>query len=136
MSQPRVSALHTLLNRWTIIWLQQRRCCHAGSNVSLTLYFLRFALGINAALAAFWLAGTVIPFIISPPNSFAWEYFKAYSPTELLQGYGLHNTFLVYGTSPSELGGNDAMISEADMTNCKTSQSCNAFLFEALCSAW
>ena len=103
----RVSALRAFLSRWRIIWLQPRRCCHAGSNVSLTLYFLRFAMGINAALAAFWLAGTVIPFIISPPNSFAWEYFKAYRPTELLQGYGLHNTFLVYGMFPSELGGID-----------------------------
>ncbi len=70
---------------------------HAGSNVSLTLYFLRFAMGINVAIAAFWLAGTVIPFCISPPSTFSWQYFKAYRPTDLLQGYGLHNTFLLYG---------------------------------------
>ena len=65
--------------------------------MSLTLYFLRFSMGINAAIAAFWLGGTVIPFIISPPSSFSWAYFKAYRPTDLLQGYGLHNTFLLYG---------------------------------------
>ena len=69
----------------------------AGSSVSLTLYFMRFAMGLNAALAAFWLAGTVIPFLISPPSTFSWQYFKAYRPTDLLQGYGLHNTFLLYG---------------------------------------
>ncbi|BDA42684.1 Transmembrane channel-like protein 7 [Coccomyxa sp. Obi] len=68
-----------------------------GSNVSLTLYFLRFALGINAALFLFWLGGTVIPFIISPPATFSWSYFQTYKPLDLLQGYGLHNTFLLYG---------------------------------------
>jgi len=73
---------------------------HAGSNVSLTLYFMRFAMGINVALAAIWLAGTVIPFIISPPTSFSWQYFTLYQPTALLQGYGLHNTFLLYGEIP------------------------------------
>jgi hypothetical protein len=71
-------------------------CC-AGSNVSLTLYFLRFALGINTALCLFWLGGTIIPFMISPPTTFSWSYFKAYKPLDLLQGYGLHNTFLFYG---------------------------------------
>ncbi|KAK9909956.1 hypothetical protein WJX75_010045 [Coccomyxa subellipsoidea] len=68
-----------------------------GSNVSLTLYFLRFALGINTALCLFWLGGTIIPFMISPPTTFSWSYFKAYKPLDLLQGYGLHNTFLFYG---------------------------------------
>lgn len=66
--------------------------------MSLTLYFLRFSLGINAALAAFWLAGTVVPFLISPPATFSWSYFSAYPVASLLQGYGLHNTFLLYGS--------------------------------------
>ena len=79
-------------------------CWCAGSNVSLTLYFLRFAMGINVALAAFWLAGTVVPFIISPPSTFSWQYLKAYRPTDLLQGYGLHNTFLLYGKYQYEDG--------------------------------
>ena len=65
--------------------------------MSLTLYFLRFALGINTALCLFWLGGTVIPFMISPPPTFSWSYFKIYRPLDLLQGYGLHNTFLLYG---------------------------------------
>lgn len=70
---------------------------YAGSSVSLTLYFLRFALGINVALCLFWLGGAVIPFMISPPATFSWFYFRVYKPLDLLQGYGLHNTFLLYG---------------------------------------
>ena len=82
-----------------LAWRQVVSMLHTGSNVSLTLYFLRFAMGVNVAIAAFWLAGTVIPFVISPPSTFSWQYFKAYRPTDLLQGYGLHNTFLLYGGS-------------------------------------
>jgi len=79
---------------------------YAGSNVSLTLYFLRFALGINVALCLFWLGGAVIPFVISPPATFSWSYFRVYKPLDLVQGYGLHNTFLLYG----ELSGTAAQI--------------------------
>ena len=42
----------------------------------------------------------MIPFIISPPATFSWSYFKIYKPLDLLQGYGLHNTFLLYGMLP------------------------------------
>ena len=71
----------------------------AGSNVSLTLYFLRFALAMNLALCLVWLACTVVPFMIWPPGLFAWASFRDYLPLQLLQGYGLHNTFLLYGAA-------------------------------------
>ncbi|EIE24638.1 hypothetical protein COCSUDRAFT_46890 [Coccomyxa subellipsoidea C-169] len=89
----------SILGRLLSLWKTSIQTVEAkhGSNVSLTLYFLRFALGINAALCLFWLGGTVIPFMISPPPTFSWSYFKTYRPLDLLQGYGLHNTFLLYG---------------------------------------
>ncbi|CAL8467662.1 g7200 [Coccomyxa elongata] len=88
-----------LLGKQLSLWKTAIQTVEAkhGSNVSLTLYFLRFALGINAALFLFWLGGAVIPFIISPPATFSWSYFQTYKPLDLLQGYGLHNTFLLYG---------------------------------------
>lgn len=73
--------------------------CAAGSNVSLTLYFLRFALATNLALCLVWLACTVVPFMIWPPGLFSWASFRDYLPLQLLQGYGLHNTFLLYGAA-------------------------------------
>ena len=68
-----------------------------GSSVSLTLYFLRYALGVNLVLCLLWIACAVVPFLLSPPPTFAWAYFTLYPPLSLLQGYGLHNTFLLYG---------------------------------------
>lgn len=68
--------------------------------MSLTLYFLRFALATNLALCLVWLACTVVPFMIWPPATFSWSVFHVYLPLQLLQGYGLHNTFLLYGASP------------------------------------
>jgi len=65
--------------------------------VSLTLYFLRFALALNVALSLAWLACTVVPFMIWPPRLFSWAIFHDYLPLQLLQGYGLHDTFLLYG---------------------------------------
>jgi hypothetical protein len=65
--------------------------------VSLTLYFLRYALGVNLVLCLLWIACAVVPFLLSPPATFAWSYFTVYPPLALLQGYGLHNTFLLYG---------------------------------------
>jgi hypothetical protein len=73
------------------------RGARAGSNVSLTLYFLRFALALNVALSLVWLACTVVPFMIWPPRLFSWAIFHDYLPLQLLQGYGLHDTFLLYG---------------------------------------
>ena len=76
----------------------------AGSNVSLTLYFLRFALATNLALCLVWLACTVVPFMIWPPALFSWASFQDYLPLQLLQGYGLHNTFLLYGAASTSSG--------------------------------
>ena len=67
--------------------------------MSLTLYFLRFALATNLALCLVWLACTVVPFMIWPPGLFSWASFRDYLPLQLLQGYGLHNTFLLYGAA-------------------------------------
>lgn len=69
--------------------------------MSLTLYFLRFALATNLALCLVWLACTVVPFMIWPPGLFSWATFRDYLPLQLLQGYGLHNTFLLYGAALS-----------------------------------
>lgn len=70
---------------------------NAGSNVSLTLYFLRFALIINILMTAIWVIFTVFPFLTSPPTSFSWQIFTDTSPSLMLQGYGLDDTFLLYG---------------------------------------
>ena len=69
----------------------------AGSSVSIAFYFLRFAVGMNIGLCLLWLAATAVPFMISPPSTFSWSYFQVYPPLSLLQGYGLHNTFFLYG---------------------------------------
>ena len=86
----------------------------AGSNVSLTLYFLRFALATNLALCLVWLACTVVPFMIWPPALFSWASFQDYLPLQLLQGYGLHNTFLLYGaaSTSSALGACHAFLKQ------------------------
>ena len=69
----------------------------AGSNVSLTLYFLRFALWINVLMLAIWGVLAVFPFFLSPPTNFSWKTFTDTSPSYMIQGYGLDDTFLVYG---------------------------------------
>ncbi|KAK9825842.1 hypothetical protein WJX81_002239 [Elliptochloris bilobata] len=89
----------TATSQYTSLWktaIQTIEGKH-GSNVSLTLYFLRFALAMNLALCLVWLACTVVPFMIWPPTTFSWAIFRDYLPLQLLQGYGLHNTFLLYG---------------------------------------
>jgi hypothetical protein len=73
-------------------------CAWPGSNVSLTLYFLRFALGLNVILFFVWLALVVIPFLLWPPASFSWHIFNGGIPAvNLFQGYGLDYTFFLYG---------------------------------------
>ena len=61
------------------------------------MYFLRYVLFVNCGLFVMWLAAVIIPFLLSPPTTFAWSYFTTYPALSLLQGYGLHNTFLLYG---------------------------------------
>ena len=79
-------------------------CVHrvfcAGSNVSLTLYFMRFAFWLNVLMLAIWVVLAVFPFFDSPPTSFSWKLFKETSPGLMVQGYGLDDTFLVYGKFP------------------------------------
>lgn len=48
-------------------------------------------------MTAIWVIFTVFPFFNSPPESFSWEIFKETSPSLMLQGYGLDDTFLLYG---------------------------------------
>eukprot|EP00891_Asterochloris_glomerata_P000729 jgi/Astpho2/729/fgenesh1_pg.00015_%23_12_t len=68
-----------------------------GSNVSLTLYFVRFALLMNFIILAIWVCLTVFPFFDSPPSTFSWSIFRQEPAKDMLQGYGLDNTFLLYG---------------------------------------
>ncbi|KAK9816511.1 hypothetical protein WJX72_001335 [[Myrmecia] bisecta] len=68
-----------------------------GSNVSLTLYFLRFAVLLNCLLLALWLVFATIPFMLNPPPTFHWRIFQEYSAKQLFQGYGLDDTFFLYG---------------------------------------
>jgi len=68
--------------------------------VSLTLYFMRFAFWLNVLMLAIWVVLAVFPFFDSPPTSFSWQLFKETSPGLMVQGYGLDDTFLVYGKFP------------------------------------
>ena len=69
----------------------------AGSNVALTLYFVRFALGLNLLLLAIWAVCTVGPFFLQRPSTFRSNQISAYSARSILQGYGLDNTWFLYG---------------------------------------
>ena len=70
---------------------------YAGSSVALTLYFLRFGLEVNIVQLALWKLLVVLPFLLAPPPAFSWSLFLETRPADLLQGYGLADTFLVYG---------------------------------------
>lgn len=37
--------------------------------------------------------------MLQPPTSFSWSIFRSTSPKYLLQGYGMGQTFLLYGPS-------------------------------------
>lgn len=50
-------------------------------------------------MMAIWVVLTVFPFLNSPPESFSWSIFTDTSPTLMVQGYGLDDTFLLYGES-------------------------------------
>ena len=65
--------------------------------MSLTLYFVRFALLMNFIILAIWVCLTVFPFFDSPPSTFSWSIFRDEPAKDMLQGYGLDNTFLLYG---------------------------------------
>ncbi len=69
----------------------------AGANVSMAIMFLRSALLLTALLFVLWLCCVVLPFIIWPPPSFSWSIFRSSSAAALVQGYGLDDTFLLYG---------------------------------------
>lgn len=72
-------------------------CNDAGSNVALTLCFVRFALYMNLVLALLWLLLAAVPFWVRPPPTFRWMQLMEYSAKNVVQGFGLDNTFLVYG---------------------------------------
>ncbi len=65
--------------------------------MALTLYFVRFALGLNLLLLAIWAVCTVGPFYLQPPPTYRSNQISAYSASSILQGYGLDNTWFVYG---------------------------------------
>jgi len=65
--------------------------------VALTLYFVRFALGLNLLLLAIWAVCTVGPFFLQRPSTFRSNQISAYSASSILQGYGLDNTWFLYG---------------------------------------
>lgn len=44
-----------------------------------------------------WAILVVIPFMLQPSTSFSWSIFRSTSPKYLLQGYGMGQTFLLYG---------------------------------------
>ena len=69
----------------------------AGSNVALTLVFLRFALLMNLVLLVLWLLLVVMPFWAKPPVTFRWNQISSYSVKLVIQGYGLDSSFIVYG---------------------------------------
>lgn len=69
--------------------------------MALTLCFVRFALYLNLTLSLLWLVLTVIPFLVRPPVTFRWNQFGAYSAKNVIKGFGLDNSFLVYGALPS-----------------------------------
>ncbi len=77
--------------------LQKRQLIPAGSNVALTLCFIRFALLLNVALLVLWLLLVVMPFWVKPPVTFRWSQLTAYSAKRIAQGFGLDNSFLLYG---------------------------------------
>lgn len=48
-------------------------------------------------MLAIWGVLAVFPFFLSPPTNFTWRTFTDTSPAYMIQGYGLDDTFLVYG---------------------------------------
>lgn len=48
-------------------------------------------------MLAIWGVLAVFPFFLSPPTNFLWKVFTDTSPSYMIQGYGLDDTFLVYG---------------------------------------
>ena len=65
--------------------------------MALTLYFVRFALGLNLVLLVIWVVCTVGPFFLQPPTTFRWNQVSAYRAKSIVQGYGLDNTWFLYG---------------------------------------
>lgn len=52
---------------------------------------------VNILMTAIWVIFTVFPFFNSPPTSFSWSIFTETAPSLMVQGYGLDDTFLLYG---------------------------------------
>ena len=69
----------------------------AGSNVALTLYFIRFALGLNLVLLAIWAVCAVGPFLAQLPTTFRWDQVEDHSAASFVQGYSLDSSFFLYG---------------------------------------
>lgn len=74
-----------------------------GSAVAAAFHFIQFCLGLNFLQSIVWAILVVIPFMLQPPTSFSWSLFRNSSPKYLLQGYGIGQTFLLYGMSSASL---------------------------------
>ena len=55
-----------------------------GSNVGLTLYFLRWTVLLNLFISLLWIVFTVVPFVVYPPDTFSWNLFTKSSTTDLI----------------------------------------------------
>lgn len=69
--------------------------------MALTLSFIRFALFMNVGLLVLWVLIVVMPFWVKPPVTFRWDQLRAYSAQQVVQGFGLDNTFFLYGAKSS-----------------------------------
>ena len=56
---------------------------------------------MNLLLLLLWLLVVVLPFWVKPPVTFRWNQFTAYSAKNIVQGFGLDNTFFLYGALAS-----------------------------------
>ena len=88
-----------------VCWWLEAQIFHAGANVSMAIMFLRSALLLTCLLFILWFCCVAVPFIIWPPSTFSWSIFRSSSASALVQGYGLDDTFLLYGGCLWKLAG-------------------------------
>ena len=82
--------------QWHEIWLAL--CAAPGSTVAAALHYIQFGLALNCLQFLVWAILVVIPFLLRPPIAFEWPLFREAGALNLLAGYGMGQTFLLYGT--------------------------------------
>ena len=65
--------------------------------MATALYFSQFVLAVMLLQCLIWALLVVLPFLLTPPSTFAWSQFRQTSALNMLQGEGLGSTFLFYG---------------------------------------